>query len=116
MQAFPPASCVPQSTMQLGAVLLTQRLGRQVSVWQRAQLAGDAFLGEAVIPLREVEGVAGGGCAADLRRPALARRTAREKVGQRGAPFGLRRDIDALASLICSRWCLRQLWVPSMMA
>lgn len=52
-----------------------------MSVWRRAKLGGDAFLGEVVIPLREVEDVARPGSAPDLRRYTLGRRSAKDKVG-----------------------------------
>ncbi len=52
-----------------------------MSVWRRAKLGGDAFLGEVVIPLREVEAVARSAAGADLRRYTLGRRSARDKAG-----------------------------------
>jgi len=52
----------------------------QVSVWGRGRLSADAFLGEVVIPLREVGAAAAGGTAAQPRAFTLGRRSAREKA------------------------------------
>ena len=51
----------------------------QVTVYGRARLGHDVFLGEVVIPLREVEGAADGQ-SRDVRRYILGRRNAKEKV------------------------------------
>ena len=50
-----------------------------MSVYGRSRLGQDAFLGEVVIPLREVESVADVQ-APDIRRYILGRRIAKEKV------------------------------------
>ena len=50
-----------------------------MSVYGRARLGQDAFLGEVVIPLREVESVADVQ-APEVRRYILGRRIAKEKV------------------------------------
>lgn len=54
----------------------------QVTVHGRARLGHDVFLGEVVIPLREVEGTTDGH-SRDLRRYILGRRNAKEKVRSR---------------------------------
>jgi hypothetical protein len=56
----------------------------QVSVWGRGRLGADAFLGEVVIPLREVGAAAAGGAAPQPRAFTLGRRSAREKARPMG--------------------------------
>ena len=51
-------------------------LREQVTVLGRGRLGGDVFLGDAVIPLREVENFG----ASEVRRYTLGRRSTREKV------------------------------------
>ena len=50
-----------------------------MSLYGRSRLGQDAFLGEVVIPLREVESVADAQVP-DIRRYILGRRIAKEKV------------------------------------
>jgi len=53
----------------------------QVTVYGRARLGQDVFLGEVVIPLREVEATADASHSSpDIRRYILGRRNAKEKV------------------------------------
>ena len=54
----------------------------QISVWGRRRLGGDVFLGEVVIPLREVGSMASSGAAHQPQTYTLGRRSAREKVLQ----------------------------------
>ena len=49
----------------------------QVTVLGRGRLGGDVFLGDAVIPLREVENFG----ASEVRQYTLGRRSTKEKVG-----------------------------------
>lgn len=53
----------------------------QVTVYGRARLGHDVFLGEVVIPLREVESMLDASASPDMRRYILGRRNAKEKVG-----------------------------------
>ena len=59
------------------AVTLAHPGRLQVTVLGRGRLGGDVFLGEVVIPLREVEDFQ----ASEIRRYTLGRRSAKEKVG-----------------------------------
>lgn len=61
----------------------------QITVYRKGHMGTDHFLGEIVVPLREVEEVDGGVKDADIRRYTLGRRSARDKV----------RPLDA------SGWC-----------
>lgn len=58
-------------------------LALQVTVYGRARLGHDVFLGEVVIPLREVEGMVDGSSSPEIRRYILGRRNAKEKVSNR---------------------------------
>lgn len=49
-------------------------------MYGRARLGHDIFLGEVVIPLREVEGIVDAASAPEVRRYILGRRNAKEKV------------------------------------
>ena len=49
-------------------------------MWGRRRLGGDVFLGEVIMPLRDVGGVASSGAAPEPRTYTLGRRSAREKV------------------------------------
>ena len=51
-------------------------------MYGRARLGHDVFLGEVVIPLREVEGIVDAANASEVRRYILGRRNAKEKVSQ----------------------------------
>ena len=74
----------------------------QVSVWGRRRLGGDAFLGEVVIPLREIGNVASSGAAPEPQTYTLGRRSAREKVMHK-----------ALMSH-CRHQCIRlRQWLPA---
>lgn len=52
----------------------------QVTIYGRARLGHDVFLGEVVIPLREVESMADSSTGLEMRRYILGRRNAKEKV------------------------------------
>lgn len=53
----------------------------QVTIYRKGHMGTDHFLGEIVVPLREVEEVDGGLKEADIRRYTLGRRSAKDKVG-----------------------------------
>ena len=52
----------------------------QVTVYGRARLGHDVFLGEVVIPLREVESMVDVSASPEIRRYILGRRNAKEKA------------------------------------
>ena len=53
----------------------------QITLYRKGRMGTDHFLGETLVPLREVEEVDGGVKEADIRRYTLGRRSARDKVG-----------------------------------
>ena len=57
------------------------KLGLQITLYRKGRMGTDHFLGETLVPLREVEEVDGGVKVADVRRYTLGRRSARDKVG-----------------------------------
>ncbi len=57
------------------------KLPLQVTLYRKGRMGTDHFLGETLVPLREVEEVDGGMKEADIRRYTLGRRSARDKVG-----------------------------------
>ncbi len=52
----------------------------QITIYRKGHMGTDHFIGEIVVPLREVEEVDGGLKEADIRRYTLGRRSAKDKV------------------------------------
>ena len=53
----------------------------QITLYRKGRMGTNHFLGETLVPLREVEEVDGDVKEADIRRYTLGRRSARDKVG-----------------------------------
>lgn len=67
------------SFLKLGKISSTDMSGWQVSVYGRSRLGQDVFLGEVLIPLREVEETGASGIA-EVHKYILGRRSTKERV------------------------------------